>query len=179
LDGVTPPDGAEVKRQWLDFTHIKKPRPRAPRKEGYGMIADEGSDAETLTGEYSIKDLFVNFKPLSGAYTITVIDANDQEVYHKEVQTDNVIALNTALSTYAPGTYTLTVENAEEAYTATFILDDETAVHDLPSDAMVNSNPVNGKCYDLSGRQIPQSTFLNHQLKRGIYIRDGKKIVVR
>jgi hypothetical protein len=168
-----------VKRQWLDFTHIKKPRPRAPREEGYGMIADEGGDAETLTGEYSIKDLFVNFKPLSGAYTITVIDANDQEVYHKEVQTDNVIALNTALSTYAPGTYTLTVENAEEAYTATFILDDETAVHDLPSDAMVNSKSVNAKCYDLSGRQIPQSSFLNHQLKRGIYIRDGKKVVVK
>ena len=189
IDGVTPPDGAEVKRQWLDFTHIKKPRPRAPRKEGYGMIADEGSDAETLTGEYSIKDLFVNFKPLSGAYTITVIDANDEEVYHKEVQTDNVIALNTALSTYAPGTYTLTVENAEEAYTATFILDNETAVHDLPSDAMVNSNPVNGKCYDLSGRQIPHSSFLKGQasklervirhLPKGIYIRDGKKVVVR
>ena len=189
IDGVTPPDGAEVKRQWLDFTHIKKPRPRAPRKEGYGMTADEGSDAETLTGEYSIKNLFVNFKPLSGAYTITVTDANDEEVYHKEVQTDNVIALNTALSTYAPGTYTLTVENAEEAYTATFILDDETAVHDLPSDAMVNSNPVNGKCYDLSGRQIPHSSFLKGQasklerlirhLPKGIYIRDGKKVVVR
>lgn len=179
IDGVTPPDGAEVKRQWLDFTHIKKPRPRAPRKEGYGMIADEGSDAETLTGEYSIKDLFVNFKPLSGAYTITVTDAYDEEVYHKEVQTDNVIALNTALSTYAPGTYTLTVENAEEAYTATFILDDETAVRDIPSDSTINRKSVNSNCYDLSGRQIPQSSFLNHQLKRGIYIRDGKKIVVR
>ena len=186
IDGVTPPDGAEVKRQWLDFTHIKKPRPRAPRKERYGMIADEGSDAETLTGEYSIKDLFVNFKPLSGAYMITVIDANDQEVYHKEVQTDNVIALNTALSTYAPGTYTLTVENAEEAYTATFILDDETAVRDIPSDAMVNSNPVNGKCYDLSGRQIPHSStdtrhssFIIRHLPKGVYIRDGRKVVVK
>ena len=33
--------------------------------------------------------------------------------------------------------------------------------------------------YDLSGRQIPQSSILNHQLKRGIYIRDGKKVVVK
>jgi len=178
-DGVTQPDEAEVKRQWLDFTHIKKPRPRAPGKERRGMIDDEGGDAETLTGEYSIKDLFVNFKPLSGAYTITVTDANDEEVYHKEVQTDNVIALNTALSTYAPGTYTLTVENAEEAYTATFILDDETAVHDLPSDAMVNSKSVNAKCYDLSGRQIPHSSFDTRHLPHGIYISDGKKVMVK
>jgi len=189
IDGVTPPDGAEVKRQWLDFTHIKKPRPRAPGKERYGMTADEGSDAETLTGEYSIKDLFVNFKPLSGAYTITVTDANDEEVYHKEVQTDNVIALNTALSTYAHGTYTLTVENAEEAYTATFILDDETAVRDIPSDSTVNHKSVNSKYYDLSGPQTPQSSFLKGQasklerltrhLPKGIYIRDGKKVVVK
>lgn len=186
--GLTPQAG-EVKRQWLDFTHIKKPRPRAPGKERRGMIDDEGGDAETLTGEYSIKDLFVNFKPLLGAYTITVTDANDEEVYHKEVQTDNVIALNTALSTYAPGTYTLTVENAEEAYTATFILDDETAVRDIPSDSTVNHKSVNSKYYDLSGRQIPQSSFLKGQasklerltrhLPKGIYIRDGKKVVVR
>jgi hypothetical protein len=95
------------------------------------------------------------------------------------VQTDNVIALNTALSTYAPGTYTLTVENAEEAYTATFILDDETAVRDIPSDSTINRKSVNSNCYDLSGRQLPQSSILNHQLKRGIYIRDGKKVVVK
>ena len=169
-DGVTQPDEAEVKRQWLDFTHIKKPRPRAPRAEGYEMIADEGSDAEKLTGEYSIKNLFVNFKPLSGTYTITVTDANDEEVYHKEVQTDNVIALNTALSTYASGTYTLTVENAEEAYTATFILDDETALRDIPSDQIV-SKSVNSKYYDLSGRRLSAPPV------RGVYIEDGRKKV--
>lgn len=33
--------------------------------------------------------------------------------------------------------------------------------------------------YYLLGRQIPQSSILNHQLKRGIYIRDGKKVVVK
>ena len=33
--------------------------------------------------------------------------------------------------------------------------------------------------FDLSGCQILQSSSLNHQLKRGIYIRDGKKVVVR
>ena len=56
-----------------------------------------------------------------------------------------------------------------------------------PSNAMVNSKSVNGKCYDLSGRQIPQSSFLKGQasklervtrhLPKGIYIRDGKKTV--
>lgn len=33
---------------------------------------------------------------------------------------------------------------------------------------------ANGKCYDLSGRQIA-----NRKLHRGIYIQNGRKIVVR
>ena len=173
--GLTPQAG-EVKKQWIDFTHIKKPRPKSPARKGTAYETDE----ENLTGEYSTKELFVNLKILSGAYTVTLKDAAGNEVYRKEVQTSSTIALTTDLTKYPEGTYTLVVENSEEQYTATLTLPlDDTAVHDLPSDAMVNSKSVNAKCYDLSGRQLPQSSFLNHQLKRGIYIRDGKKVVVK
>ena len=168
-DGVTPPDGAEVKKHWIDFTHIKKPRPKAPARE---RTANE-TDEENLTGEYSVKQLFVNLKILSGTYAVTLKDAADNVVYRRDVQTSSTIALTTDLTKYPEGTYTLVVENSEEQYTATLTLPlDDTAVRDLPS-SIVNGKSVNSKCFDLSGRQLSTPPA------KGIYIRDGKKVVVK
>ncbi len=173
-DGVTPPDGADVKKHWIDFTHIKKPRPKAPARE---RTANE-TDEENLTGEYSDHELFVNLKILSGAYTVTLKDAADNVVYRRDVQTSSTIALNTDLTKYPAGTYMLVVENSEEQYTATLTLPlDDTAVRDLPS--IVNCKMSNCKWYDLSGRQIRPSSFDLRHLPKGVYIRDGRKVVVR
>ena len=173
-DGVTP-DDSQVKKQWLDFTHIQKPRPKAPLR-----IGGTNESEENLTGEYSVKQLFVNLKILSGAYTVTLKDAADNEVYRKQVQTSHTIALNTDLSMYPAGTYTLVVENSEEQYTATLTLPlDDTAVRDIPSDPIVNRQSVNSKCFDLSGRQIRHSSFDTRHLPHGIYIRDGKKVLIK
>ncbi|MBP3711080.1 MAG: hypothetical protein J6I86_01270 [Bacteroidaceae bacterium] len=43
----------------------------------------------------------------------------------------------------------------------------------------VNSKSSNGKCYDLSGRQIVNSKSSNGKLPQGIYIRDGRKVVIK
>ena len=173
-DGVTPPDGADVKKHWIDFTHIKKPRPKAPARE---RMANE-TDEENLTGEYSDHELFVNLKILSGTYAVTLKDAADDVVYRRDVQTSSTIALTTDLTKYPAGTYTLVVENSEEQYTATLTLPlDDTAVRDLPS--IVNCKLSNCKWYDLSGRQIRHSSFITRHLPRGIYILDGKKVVVK
>ena len=167
VDGVTP-EGADVKKHWIDFTHVKKPRPKAPARERTVNETDE----ENLTGEYSVKQLFVNLKILSGAYTVTLKDAADNVVYRRDVQTSSTIALTTDLTKYPAGTYTLVVENSEEQYTATLTLPlDDTAVRDLPS--IVNCKLSNCKWYDLSGRQLSTPPA------KGIYIRDGQKVVVR
>ena len=167
-DGVTP-DDSQVKKQWIDFTHITKPRPKAPLRVG-----NAGESEENLTGEYSVKQLFVNLKILSGTYTVTLRDAADNEVYRKDVQTSSTIALNTDLTKYPAGTYTLVVENSEEQYTATLTLPlDDTAVRDIPSDQIVNSKSLNSKCFDLSGRQLSTPPA------KGIYIREGKKMMVK
>ena len=167
-DGVTP-DDSQVKKQWIDFTHITKPRPKAPLRVG-----NAGESEENLTGEYSVKQLFVNLKILSGTYTVTLKDAADNEVYRKQVQTSSTIALNTDLTKYPAGTYTLVVENSEEQYTATLTLPlDDTAVRDIPSDQIANNKSSNSKCFDLSGRQLSTPPA------KGIYIRDGKKVVVK
>ena len=59
----------------------------------------------------------------------------------------------------------------------------------IPAPSIVNSKPVNGKCYDLSGRQIPHSSFLKGQasklervtrhLPKGLYIVNGKKLAIQ
>lgn len=168
-------DNPEVKKQWLDFTHTVKTRPKAPRKDGNpsagsgtGMMeAGDGTDqAQGLTGEYSAKELFVSLVPLAGPYTVTLTDATGKVVYEKQVQTSNVVALNTDLTKYADGTYTLTVENAEEAYTAALKIGEADGIQGVEA-----PQPLSGSWYDLSGRRLPAPRA------RGLYLHNGRKVV--
>ena len=182
---MPPSDPSEVKKQWLDFTHTVKTRPKAPGLTPGPSPAGEGSEGSELTGEYSLKELFVNFKPLSGPYVITICDDSGTEVYRKEVQTSNVIGLNTDISGYEKGEYTITVENNEEAYTANFSIDEEVGIGRPTPDPSRNGGEKAGAVCDLSGRKVgltPNPSPVGEGragLPRGIYIHNGKKIVVK
>ena len=135
---------------------------------------DETDGEENLTGEYSAKELFVNMNSLSGTYNVALTDAIGNEVYRKEVQTNNIVALNTDLTKYAEGTYTLTIENNEELYTATLtlpLIDD--AVRDLPSSLTLQPSSL-PTWTDLSGRRLTTPPT-----QKGVYIRDGRKILIK
>ena len=136
--------------------------------------SQSATEEENLTGEYSAKELFVSLKPLTGPYTITLTDAIGNKVYRKEVQTNNIVALNTDLTKYAEGTYTLTIENEEELYTATLtlpLIDD--AVRDLPSSLTLQPSSL-PTWTDLSGRRLTTPPT-----QKGVYIRDGRKILIK
>ncbi len=174
------PSNIEVKKQWLDFTHTTKPRPKSPKKnEGLTPTLpvgarDETDGEENLTGEYSAKELFVNMNSLSGTYNVALTDAIGNEVYRKEVQTNNIVALNTDLTKYAEGTYTLTIENNEELYTATLtlpLIDD--AVRHLSATPNSNFSPRHSY-YTLSGH--PLST---PPTRKGVYIRNSRKVLIK
>ena len=174
------PSNIEVKKQWLDFTHTTKPRPKSPKKnEGPTPTLpvgarDETDGEENLTGEYSAKELFVNMNSLSGTYNVALTDAIGNEVYRKEVQTNNIVALNTDLTKYVEGTYTLTIENNEELYTATLtlpLIDD--AVRHLSTTPSSNSS-TRHSYYTLSGRRLSTPPT-----RKGVYIRGRKKVVVK
>ena len=154
-------DPSEVKKNWLDFTHTVKTKPKAPRR---GEAA--ASDEETVTGEYSIKELFVNFKTLTGPYTIKVTGAAGDVIYNKVVQTSNVVALNMDISNYPKGSYTITIENENEVYSAEFNIKDEDGLsHTL--------SPVKqGSIYNLKGQRLTQP-------QRGVNIINGRKVVVK
>ena len=131
------------------------------------MEAGDGTDqAQGLTGEYSAKELFVSLVPLAGPYTVTLTDATGKVVYEKQVQTSNVVALNTDLTKYADGTYTLTVENAEEAYTAALKIGEADGIQGVEA-----PQPLSGSWYDLSGRRLPAPRA------RGLYLHNGRKVV--
>ncbi len=62
-----------------------------------------------------------------------------------------------------------------------FTLDISTAIHDLAAPEMVNGKSSNGKWYDLSGRRlsVPSASSVPSVLPKGVYIKDGKKVVVK
>ena len=123
-----------------------------------------------MTGEYSIKELFVNFNTLTGPYTITVTDAAGQPIYNKEVQTSNVVALNTDISAYPKGSYSITVENEEEAYSAEFTISDEDGL--TPQPPLLQRGGEAGRVYNLNGQRLMKP-------QRGVNIVNGRKVVVR
>ena len=57
---------------------------------------------------------------------------------------------------------------------STDYLDDATPIRYIFDSYIPNSKPVNSKCYDLSGRPVG-----NGPLPRGVYIKDGRKMVVK
>jgi len=171
LNSIWPDN--DVKKQWLDFTHTVKPRPKAPRRS---ESVEAGEEEESLTGEYSARELFVNLKTLDGAYTVTMRNSQSEEVYRKEVQTSNIVALSTDLTKYAKGTYTLVIENDAESYTATLTIGDEDGITSPMAngkESMVNVQWLmfNG-IYDLTGRR------LTSRPAKGLYI-ENQKLKVR
>ena len=58
-----------------------------------------------------------------------------------------------------------------------YLTDDTDAIRSVNDDRRVTSGQ-NG-IYDLSGRRIVNGKLANRQLQKGIYIIDGKKVVVR
>ena len=145
-------------------------------------MTEEGSgtdEVQALTGEYSAKELFVSLQPLAGPYTVSISNAAGEVVYEKEVQTSNVVALNTDLTKYAAGTYTLLVENADEAYTATLSIGEGNGIKEIENEGWNNEkghssifNHQFSIYYDLSGRRLSAPPA------KGLYIQD-KRVKIR
>jgi len=154
-----------VKRQSIDFTHTIKIRPHSPRRAA--AVADDLDVA--ITGEYSESDLRIKFPMINGTYTVTLMNAANQEVYRKDVQTNSIVALTRDISQFPEGAYILSIENEDEQYTATLSLPfDETAIHDAQ---LINHQSSNHQYFDLSGRRLATPPT------RGLYIRDGKVVI--
>jgi hypothetical protein len=57
---------------------------------------------------------------------------------------------------------------------------DASAINDIPQEETVNGKPTDGTIYDLTGRKVNcQLSTVNYQLPKGIYIKNGKKILIK
>ena len=157
IDGVNPPDEETKKR--IDFTHIQKPRPKAPRRE-------TEADGNQLSGAYTLRLLDLDLGTMSDTYHVTITDDADETVYDKTVRAADVLALNIDISEWKAVTYTVTVESDEECYTGSFSLSDPTVIQSVPS------RPTQGVTYDLMGRIVKNPVH-------GLFIRDGRKVMIR
>ena len=155
-DGATP-DGA--RKQRIDFTHTIKIKPQSR--------TTRGAEA-SLYGEYNEQQLGINLNALDDAYLVRITDESGKAVYEKTVNAGNIVGLNIDISDYAEGRYIVTVENSNESFTAQF------DTHTTEIVEVRRKREEGSDCiYNLQGQRLTQ------QPRKGVYIRDGRKIVVK
>ena len=155
-DGATP-DGA--RKQRIDFTHTIKIKPQSR--------TTRGAEA-SLYGEYNEQQLGINLNALDDAYQVSITDEVGKAVYEKTVNAGNIVGLNIDISDYAEGRYIVTVENSNESFTAQF------DTHTTEIVEVRRKREEGSDCiYNLQGQRLTQ------QPRKGVYIRDGRKIVVK
>jgi hypothetical protein len=149
-------------KQRLDFTHIKKTKPTAPRKR---------SAEQPLYGEYNDQLLGINLDPLDEAYLVRIIGESGKAVYEKAINAGNIVALSIDISAYPQGRYTVTIENSLESFTGQFHAQ-TTGIIDA---ARLNNNEQrikNKLIYSLQGQRLSR-------LQKGLNIVNGRKVLVK
>ena len=149
-------------RKRIDFTHTIKIRPKSR------MLREA---MQSLYGEYNDQQLGINLAPLDDAYLVRIADETGKAVYEKAINACSIVGLNIDISTYAKGRYTVTVENSLESFTGEF----ESQTTGIGDALRLNNKEGIGNhhLYDLQGRRLTQKPA------KGIYIQDGKKVVVK
>ncbi|MBR3092572.1 MAG: hypothetical protein IKG99_06055 [Bacteroidaceae bacterium] len=164
-DGVSP--DANVPKRRIDFTHTVKVKPKAPVRKN----TDETEN--TLTGDYSDRLLNIDLGKLNSDYSMVIKNQSDSVVYVKSVRANEIVALNIDISDYDGGDYTINIENSDEVFSGVFTIV-PTAIHEIASDSKENGQQMKEVIYDLTGRPMSKD-----RLSRGIYIQNGKKVLVR
>ena len=100
---------------------------------------------------------------------VHITDASGKVVYEKTINAGNIVGLNVDISTFAEGSYTVSVENSRESFVGVFN-SDTTGIEEVKSKRL-DSNDHN--IYDLQGRR------LSGKPAKGLYIQNGVKRVVK
>ena len=156
-DGATPASA----RKRFDFTHTIKTRPKAPKKRVVST-----SEPPSLYGEYNDSLLGIHLEPLDDAYMVRITSEAGKAVYEKAVNAGSIVALNIDISNYPEGCFTVTVENSQETFVGMFKVQTTDIV------TILRPKMNSGNTYDLQGRRVSYP-------KKGVYIRDGRKVVIK
>ena len=155
--------------------------------EGMSVVRDEeGFDEASLSTERTTKEGTNTFatsilpdgtlKVMGASTNGSVIKAGDGEVCTVRIKVDAGLA---------EGDYALLLSDVAISDTNAKSYDVEPlvatlTVHEASGiSAALNDKGemINEKCFDLHGRQLSNSKWLNSQMKKGVYIQDGRKYV--
>ena len=95
--------------------------------------------------------------------------------FSKELRSDTFYSVSKSMIIYAQPSE---ISKFKKVFSGT-VLPLEDYVDGISAPSIVNCKLSNCKWYDLSGRQIRHSTLDTRHLPHGIYIREGKKVVVK
>ena len=95
--------------------------------------------------------------------------------FSKELRSDTFYSVSKSMIIYAQPSE---ISKFKKVFSGT-VLPLEDYVDGISAPSIVNCNLSNCKWYDLSGRQIRHSSLDTRHLPHGIYIREGKKVVVK
>ena len=145
-------------RKRFDFTHTVKNQPKSRMRS---------RDDLSLYGEYNNLQLGINLDPLDDAYLVRITDDKGKAVYENAVNAGNIVGLNIDISTYAEGSYTVTMENSYESFTGIF----ETQTSGI--EVVSNKNEEETSIfYNLQGQRLSS-------LQKGLNIVNGQKVYVK
>ena len=157
-DGATPLV-METKKVRFDFTHTVKTQPKAPKRK----VAEK-----SLYGVYDAQQLDIYLSSLEDEYMVHITDASGKTVYEKTINAGNIVGLNIDISTFAEGSYTVSVENSRESFVGEFN-SDTTGIEEVRS----KRSEVSGHyIYNLQGQRISS-------LRKGLNIVNGQKVYVK
>jgi hypothetical protein len=142
---------------------VARPKVKVPKRSG---------EEQTVYGEYNALQLGIHLDPLDDAYQVSITNESGKVVYEKTINAGTIVGLSIDISAYAKGRYTVTVENNNELFTGEF----ETETTGISDAARLNNNEQirnNKLIYNLQGQR------LSAQPTKGIYIRNGKKVVFK
>ena len=104
-------------------------------------------------------------------YSMNLNTIQDGELLRIPVNIDNEVTDGTAKL--------YTIRFADTNAVSHSAADVDALVTGITPQQIANDKMVNSKCYDLSGREIVYGKSSNSKLTKGIFIKDGKKVLVK
>ena len=130
------------------------------------VILGEATNSHTLNVE-----TLENGDHLFILYSMNLNTFQDGELLRIPVNIDNEVTDGTAKL--------YTIRFADTNAVSHSAADVDALVTGITPQQIANDKMVNSKCYDLSGREIVYGKSSNSKLTKGIFIKDGKKVLVK
>ncbi len=139
--------------------------------EGVTLAGNEATQGAATNGHTLDVETLDNGDHLCILYSMDLNTFKDGELLRIPVNIGNEVTDGTAKL--------YTIRFADTNAVSHSAADVDALVTGITPQQLANDKMVNSKCYDLSGREIVYGKSSNSKLTKGIFIKDGKKVLVK